>query len=147
MNNSILDTYLQPYADENELLNSWIKNLIFYIKWDLFKNQEKWLYMSNELGDGSCPKFKENARDYMWDVIQSHFGWLASYIIKRLITEYRLENIDLDEDTIFELKYDLGEDDYNRWEEEARSYILKEYSQHLGEEKAKELLHKQWEKK
>lgn len=147
MKNSILDTYLQPYAEEDELLNNWIENLISRVKLDLFKNQEEWLYMSDELEDGSFPKFKENARDYMWDVIQNNFSWLANYIVERLIAEYRLSNIDLDEDTILELKDDLGEDDYNKWEEEARSRILKEYSQYLGEEKAKEVLYSKWGRK
>ena len=131
-----VDMYLEPYAEEDETLNHWIDRLMRNVRWRLFENQEDWLYMAGELGEGMPPKFKDNARKAMYDACVDEFGWLISYMIDRLITEYRISNIDLDEDTIWNITEDLPEGGYEEWETECRKRIFNEYEQYLGHDRA-----------
>lgn len=106
--------------------------------------------MAGELGEGSIPKFKKNAVSAIQDAVYNEFGWLANYMTDRLIAEFRLANIDLNEELIEEMKYNMGgyEDEndttYDEWEAEARERIFKEYEKNLGREKTLELAKKWW---
>ena len=144
MGKEFLDMMLQPYAEEDELLNTWIERLLVNVRWKLFEGQEKWLYMSGELGEGAIPKFKNNAREYMKDIIYGEFGWLVDYLIERLIAEYRLSNIELDDGTIADLKWDMSAEEYEEWELECKRRIFEDYKEILGEEKTIEHFNKLW---
>lgn len=144
MENKVLDWYLEDYSEDNETFNDWMDRTISHIKWDLFQHQHEWVYMSGELGEGAFPKFKDNAVEYLYDVVNIELREVKSYIVDRLIASYRLSNIDLDNNTIEMLKEDLGEANYKDWEEEARKRIYAEYEEHLGVEKTKELFKDKW---
>lgn len=144
MKNNVLDWYLEDYSEDNETLNDWMDRTISHIKWNLFQYQHGWVYMSGELGEGAFPKFKDNAIDYLYNVIDMELREVKDYILDRLIANYRLSNIDLDDNTIQMLKEDLGEANYKEWEEEARKRIYAEYEEHLGAEKTKELFKDKW---
>ena len=144
MNN--IDLYLQPYAEDDELLNTWVDTIIHRVSWRLVENQEDWLYMAGEAPDTDLPKLKPEAREYIRKMTHVELGWLVSYIVDYLITKYRLSNIELDEETIADLKWDLEDCNggYEEWENEARKRIFQEYSEFLGEEKAQELAEGWW---
>lgn len=139
-----VDMYTQPYAGENELLNDWVEQCLAHAKWELFENQEDWVLMAGETGVGMPPKFKENARIAIRQACMNQFHYLADYMVDRIVTEYRLSNIDLDEDTIWQLQEDLPEDGYEEWEEECRKRIFAEYKQYLGYDKAIEYFKNIW---
>lgn len=139
-----IDMYLEPYAEDDALLNDWIDHTLARVKWKLFERQEDWLYMYGELGDSRLPKFKSNAREYMVETIHQELGWLVCYMVDRLVTQYRLGNIDLDDSTINDLYWDLDEEGYTAWELEARRRIFEDYAKGLGEEKTEELAESWW---
>lgn len=130
-----VDTCLQPYAEDDTLLNDWLDNFIAHIKLRLFKKQEDWVHMAGEFGKGSIPKLKENAIDTIVEAAIDEFGWVLNYIVDRLITEYRLSNIDLDENTISELIFEFDEDGYEEWETECRKRIVEDYKNFMDKDK------------
>ena len=136
-----VDMYTQPYAGDNELLNDWVEQCLAHAKWELFENQENWLHMANEI---MPPKFKENARTAIRQACMNQFCYLADYMVDRIVTEYRLSNIDLDEDTIWNMELDLPEGGYDEWEQQCRERIFKEYEEHLGHDKAVEYCKSIW---
>lgn len=142
MNN--LDVYLMPYADDDETLNDWVDDLIRRVMWQLFENQEDWLYMAGE--KGTLPVLKDNALDYIRTTIQSESHWLVGYIVRYLIAKYRLSNIELSQEAIDFISEDFEDIDggYETWEEEARRRIYREYKEVLGEEKVKDLVKSWW---
>lgn len=146
----MLQHSLEPYADEDERLNDWVDNILAHVRWHMFQNQEEWLYMAGELGEGAVPKFKPNAREVMHNAIYREFGWVVAYMMDRLITEYRLGNVDLDDDLIADLRYEMGgyedEEDttYDEWEAEARKRIFKDYEEHLGTNETLRLAKSWW---
>ena len=56
-----VDFYEQPFSFDEEFLNDWVEHKLNRVKWTLFRNQDKWIHMIGELGEGSFPKLKENA--------------------------------------------------------------------------------------
>ena len=141
-----IDMYLKPYAEDDTLLNDWIDRTLSRVKWKLFERQNDWLYMAGELGKGRLPKFKSNAKEYFAETIYRELDWLVSYMVDRLVTQYRLGNIDLNDSTIDDLYWDLEglEGGYTAWELEARRRIFDEYVKALGEERAEELAESWW---
>ena len=141
-----IDHYLEPYAEDDTLLNDWIKDIIRSIQWRLFENQEQWLYMVGEAPDTTLPKFRDNAREYMRRVAYGELGYLVDYIIDYLVTKYRLSNIELDEETVEDIKWELQDIDggYEAWEAEARRRIIEEYTEAIGEEKTNRLVKEWW---
>lgn len=145
-----LDNMLEPYAEENELLNDWVDRLLGRVRWRMAAQQGNWVYMAGELGKAALPKFKPNARRVMRDTICEEMEWFIEYLIDRLVAEYRLDNIELDDDLIEDMRYEMGgyedEEDstYNEWEAEARNRIFKDYAENLGETRTLELAKDWW---
>ena len=139
-----VELYTQPYAEEDTLLNSWIEEQLRHVRWHLWEHQEDMVYMAGELGEGMPPKFKPEARKILEQACEREFGWLIAYMVDRLITEYRLSDIDLDEEMIWQLQEDLPEGGYEEWEEECRKHIFAEHEKYIGHDKAVEYCKSIW---
>ena len=133
------------YFDDEELAADWFNELCERLSWKFFENQEDILYMANELGPGSLPKFKEGAIEKMQATIVRELGWMIGCITTGFIESFRIDsNIDLSEEMEDWLIDEMGMDAYGEWEIEARNKIVEEYSKHLGREKALELAKEWW---
>lgn len=142
--NKMLDIMLEPYAEDDALLNSWVEAQLSQIKVNLFRKQTDWLYLNGELGEGCVPKFRLCGRDYIREACYRNLGWLVDYMVNRLVAEYRLSNIDLDEETILDLQWEMGKEEYEEWELECKRRIFKEYCKMMGEDEAKAYFEKLW---
>ena len=128
--------YTRPYAEDDYPLNDFVERVMRRVSWRLFENQENICYMLNETN--TVPKLKDNIIEYMQTVIDQEFGWIRSYIISRILIEYRLSNIDLGDEGSWWLEEELGHEEYEKFEKIAREYIYKDYVKILGIEKANE---------
>lgn len=139
----LFETYLESYSEnDDEKLNDWVDSIVYLSSAELFHRQENWIYMAGEEGD--LPQLKENALDYITQVVKSKLSWVTMYIVDRLIAQYRMSNVILNEDAIDMLIEELGEDGYEQWEQEVRTLIFEDYKKALGEKKAIELCQKWW---
>lgn len=137
---------LEPYAEEDFSLNEWIDTGMKQISWKLFENQEDWVYMSGELGEGRFPQVKgyEPLAEAFTNAFDEYVGWLRSYMFERYLIDLRLGNVDLGEELEDYLR-DIWDDEYyEEWEAEARKYIFDDYAQTLGPDKAADLFGKAW---
>lgn len=139
---------VQPYAEDDTLLNEWIDDIAAQINWNMFKNQEDWVYMSGDLGEGRFPQFKNC--DCVYDSFSESFnraiGILEGYLWERFITNIRLSNVDLGKDMENELRFLWGDERFEEWEAAAKEYVFEDYSKDLGEETANKIFNKAWGK-
>ena len=52
----MVELKMENYAADDVSLNSWIDEQMHWISWEMFENQEKWVYMSGELGKRRFPQ-------------------------------------------------------------------------------------------
>ena len=136
--------YMRPYADSECLLNDWVEERSHHFNWNLARNQEEWLYIAGELGKGCFPKMKEDKLQYIYQEIEDSCSWLFDYLLMQFLMKLRLSNVDLSEEAINFLKDSLGEEEYEKFEEEARKEIFAEYAEQLGKIKAKKIFRNVW---
>lgn len=132
------------FFDDDLLAKEWFNRFCARLSWKFFENQEEMLYMANETESG-IPKLKEGALEAMARIFNEEIGFMRYCVILGFIESYRVDsNVDLSEEAIWMLKEEMGEEEYEKWEEEAKRTIVADYAKHLGEEKAKELAKKWW---
>lgn len=89
------------YFDDNLLAKDWINDWMRHVWWELFENQENWIYMHGALGkneDGSTrwPMLKANAvQEFSQVVDNTMFSSLRDYIVAGIIKRYHDEDIDV----------------------------------------------------
>lgn len=126
----------RPYAEDDELLNDYVEEIIRNVMWKAFRNQEE--ICSRFVSKNNPPKLAEDVDVILRNYVNREFDWLAHYIIARILIAYRIENIDLGEDGEWFLRDYLGDELYDEFEVAARKYIYQDYEYHLGKEKADE---------
>ena len=132
--NEVFDCiYTRPYAEDNDLLNNYVDEIIRHVSWHLFERQEDICFMISERNP---PMLKDEAVDIIEAECRKELSWLVDYMVMRLLISYRLSNIDLGEEGEYELRLGLGEEDYKDFEEAARDHIYQDYVRFLGVEKA-----------
>lgn len=97
---------IDKYFDDDDNPNEWMEHIAQYAAWELFQNQEKWLYMYGELGEKRWPMLKYDALHYIEDAVKHQLGWLISHIVFELVKNYVNSDIDLS---------DTVADEYNEW--------------------------------
>lgn len=85
------------YFDKDSNAYEWYNEVKDHAMWELFKNQENFLYMYGELGEKSNPVLKDNAIDYIEQTVIGELGWLISNLTMDIIDEYRRSDIDMSE--------------------------------------------------
>lgn len=138
--------WFEPYADEDTTLNSWIDNISRHMNWNLFKNQGDYVYMSGELGEGRFPQFKDEISVYRAykEAFDEQMSSLFSYLFVRKVLEMHLySNVDLGSMESY-LREEMGNEEFEEWEAEAKRRIYGEYADKLGEESAKKIFSKAW---
>ena len=135
--NEIYDCmFTRPYAEDDDLLNDYVEKMLHHVSWKLWERQEE---VVHTIATHNPPLLKgEAAIKVMAEEINSHFAWLRSYMIMRLLMEYRFGNIDFDEEIEWYMRDELGDEDYEEFEKAARKYIYQDYASMLGVEKANE---------
>lgn len=137
---------MEPYAEADALLNDWIDRVMKDIHWKTFENQEKWVYMSHELGEHRFPQFK--GIDEVYEQFNYAFAdaisWFKAYCLERWVKDIRLGNVDLGPDMEWDMRELLGDEYFEEWEAKAKEAIEEDYAETLGAERAKELFDKAW---
>lgn len=139
-----VDWYEQPYADDEDKLNDFIKQALRRVSWHLFDKQEEIVYMANETENG-IPKMKEGAIEEISRTVRSELGWLVNYMVNRILVAYMKGNITPSDEVKNWFEDDLcdpEEDNIGQFWKEIDDYIWNDYVKVLGEERTAEL----WEK-
>lgn len=126
--------YTRPYANNEDLLNDFVEDVIRHVSWKMFENQEEICYMIIEKNP---PMLKDNVIDYMRQVINSELSWVRDYIICRMLIAYRMSNVDLGEEGECYLKDALGDESWNEFNDAANQHVWNDYVKYLGKDKAK----------
>lgn len=87
---------MEPYFDEDVKANDWVKSIMPAIRWELFRNQEDWVYMAGDLGKRRNPMTRGNAIDYIYDTVKYKMNTLIYHITMELLHEYHDDDIDFD---------------------------------------------------
>ena len=139
-----LMTHFNKYADDDTSLNEWIEDLMQDMRWELFREQAKWLYMSGELGEGRFPQIKDNYLEQFRYAFMDSVSILVEWMFTKLLMEYRLGNIDLGPEAEYTLKWELGDEEYEKWEQEAKEYIFNDYAENIGIDAASRIFSEAW---
>lgn len=132
--NEVFDCiYTRPYAEDNDLLNDYVDEILRHVSWRLFRQQEDICFTISERNP---PMLKEEAVDIIEAECRKELNWLVDYMVMRLLISYRLDNIDLGEEGEYELRWSLGEEAYEDFEKAARKHIYQDYVNFLGVKKA-----------
>lgn len=124
--------YTRPYAENDALLNDYVDEIRRRVSWRLFERQEDICFMVSERNP---PMLKDGAVDIIEAECHKELNWLVDYIVNRMLISYRLSNIDLGEEGEDELRWNLGDEEYEDFEKAAREYIYRDYVKFLGTEK------------
>lgn len=136
-----IDWYEKPYAEDDIKLNDFIEDALRHLSWELFRNQDKILYMANETDNG-LPKMRDGAIDYIRIITNNKLNWLVTYMINRILVAYLKGNIEPSEEIKRWFNEDLPEEDCEEFWADIDEYIWNDYAKYLGEERTAEL----WEK-
>lgn len=128
--------YDRLYAEDESLLNDYVKDMLRRISWKLFENQDKTVENSNETENG-VPCTKPGVIGLIAHYAEEEFSWLRNYIIFHILFGYARGNIDFDPETEDEIKWELG-DTYDDWRAAVDSYVREDYEKNLGVDRAKE---------
>ena len=103
----------EPYFEKDEKANDWVNEILGRVRWNLFRSQEKWLYMAGELGKRRNPMTRYNAYEYIHDTISAEMRSLTQYLTMELLREYHNNDIDFDWETAqyFNDYFGLSEND------------------------------------
>jgi hypothetical protein len=136
-----IDWYEKPYAEDDIKLNDFIEDALRHLSWELFRNQDKILYMANETDNG-LPKMRDGAIDYIRITTNNKLNWLVTYMINRILVAYLKGNIEPSEEIKRRFNEDLPEEDCEEFWADIDEYIWNDYAKCLGEKRTAEL----WEK-
>ena len=136
-----IDWYEKPYSEDDIKLNDFIEDALRHLSWELFRNQDKILYMANETDNG-LPKMRDGAIDYIRITTNNKLNWLVTYMINRILVTYLKGNIEPSEEVKRRFNEDLPEEDCEEFWTDIDEYIWNDYAKYLGEERTAEL----WEK-
>ena len=136
-----IDWYEKPYSEDDIKLNDFIEDALRHLSWELFRNQDKILYMANETDNG-LPKMRDGAIDYIRITTNNKLNWLVTYMINRILIAYLKGNIEPSEEVKQRFNEDLPEEDCEEFWADIDEYIWNDYAKYLGEERTAEL----WEK-
>ena len=139
-----IDWYEKPYAEDDIKLNDFIEDVLRHLSWELFRNQDKILYMANETDNG-LPKMRDGAIDYIRIITNNKLNWLVTYMINRILVAYLKGNIEPSEEIKRRFNEDLPEEDCEEFWADIDEYIWNDYAKYLGEERTAELW-KKWGK-
>ena len=139
-----LEWYEKPYAEDDIKLNDFIEDALRHLSWELFRNQDKILYMANETDNG-LPKMRDGAINYIRIITNNKLNWLVAYMINRILVAYLKGNIEPSEEIKQRFNEDLPEEDCEEFWADIDEYIWNDYAKYLGEEKTAELW-KKWGK-
>lgn len=132
--NEVFDCiYTRPYAEDDALLNDYVDEILRRISWHLFERQEDVCFMASECNP---PMLKDEAVDIIEAECRKELNWLVDYIVNRMLISYRLSNINLGEEGESELRWNLGDEEYEDFEKAAREYIYRDYVDLLGVKEA-----------
>ena len=137
----------EPYAEDEYTLNDYANDCMVRINYEMFKNQEDYVYMSGELGEGRFPQFRyyEDVYGFFKEAFDNYVGWLFIYLFNRIILETHLYgNVDLGGDITYYMKEEFGEEWFEEWEKEAKRRIFDQYKEVIGEKDATKLFSKAW---
>lgn len=133
-----IEHYEMPYAEDDELLNDYVNEILKRASWRLFESQDKVVYMANETEKG-IPKMREDAIDYIREVLYQELrGWMLPYLVDRILVAYLKSNIEPSEEVKYHFEEDLCEDSEDFWKE-IDDYIWEDYRKHISEDRMKEL--------
>lgn len=96
------------WFDDEELAKDWYNRMCGNIAWKMFENQEKWVYMAGELGEGRKPMIKgsEEFAEAMEQAMQDVFGFMREGIYYNFLRIYAEDDIDFPRELA---------DDYNNY--------------------------------
>lgn len=103
----------EPYFDEDAKANDWVDELVRHVRWNLFRNQEEWIYMAGERGKRRNPMTRYNAYEYIRDTVNAEIQNLSHYLTMELLREYHDDDIDFDCETAqyYNDYFELSEDE------------------------------------
>lgn len=98
------------WCDSEEKLSDFFDDICRHVQWKLFENQDKWIYMVNELGKGRNPKIKslKEFEDVFNDAFNEYTSMMRSTMFYGFLQMYADDDIDIDEETAHELNDWLG---------------------------------------
>ena len=105
--------YTRPYAENDALLNDYVDEILRRVSLRLFERQEDICFMVSERNP---PMLKDGAVDIIEAECHKELNWLVDYIVNRMLISYRLNNIDLGEEGESELRWNLGDEEYEDFE-------------------------------
>lgn len=108
---------MEPYFDEDTKANDWVDKFMRHVRWNLFRNQEEWVYMAGERGKRRNPMTRYNAYEYINETINAEMKNLVHYLTMELLREYHDDDIDFDCETA---QY---YNDYFEFSEEDEDYV------------------------
>ena len=117
---------MEPYFDEDTKANDWVDELMRHVRWNLFRNQEEWVYMAGERGKRRNPMTRYNAYSYIRETIDAEMQNLSHYLTMELLREYHDDDIDFDCETAqcYNDYFELSENDEDyapgiEWDEDS----------------------------
>ncbi len=125
--------FTRPYAEDDALLNQYVEEALHRASWDLFHQQEQ---LCHNIKEKNPPKLKDGALDLIFNACRRQFDFVVSYMVLRMLIEYRAGNVDLDAESEWYLKDSLGEEGWKEFQKAVNRYIYNDYVSSLGEKKA-----------
>ena len=83
------------YFDKNDLAEEWLDRVIENIALTAFKNQEEWIYMDGELGEGRNPMIKDNFVECFNRYFDEQLDYMRTIILCGFLKRYYEDNIDV----------------------------------------------------
>ena len=86
---------MNNWFDKETLANEWYDEMVRRISWKAFEDQESWIYMIGELGEGRNPKVKDNFLDKFSEYFDAEISWLKWDMIYNMLADYYNSDIDV----------------------------------------------------
>lgn len=86
------------WFEDDTLAKDWFNDMCGHIAWKAFENQEEWIWMAGELGNGCNPMIKPEAIEIFDRFVQEEICWMKSHIIMSFMKLYHEDDIDYSED-------------------------------------------------
>lgn len=91
----VLGGIMNNWFDNETLANEWYDDMVRRISWKAFEDQESWIYMLGELGEGRNPKVKDNFLEKFSEYFDAEISWLKWDMIYNMLADYYNEDIDV----------------------------------------------------
>lgn len=116
----------EPYFEKNQKANDWVDEFMRRVRWNLFRNQEEWVYIAGERGKHRNPMTRYNAYNYIRETVNAEMKSLVHYLTMELLKEYHDNNVDFDYETAqyYNNYFELSEEDKDyapglEWDEDS----------------------------